>query len=168
MRQSINLMPTSLSNCRSELSYLQLAVVLFNSNDLHLQVDAQWQLLDSNTRSGWLEVAEVLTVDTVELGELGLHVGQKDGGLNYMLQRRVGGVQDVADILNHLLSLLSNGGIGRQWLVLWGVWNLTRNVDKTIDLDSLGVRGSWWWSGSGFNWSNKVSLSHSECVLGST
>lgn len=148
------------------MSYLQLAVVLFNSNDLHLQVDAQWQLLDSNTRSGWLEVAEVLTVDTVELGELGLHVGQKDGGLNYMLQRRVGGVQDVADILNHLLSLLSNGGIGRQWLVLWGVWNLTRNVDKTwalveeldkvkklhtIDLDSLGVRGSWWWSGSGFN-----------------
>lgn len=125
--------PTYIRIARTLLSlyYLQLVLVLLDGNDFHLQVNAQWQFSDGDTGSSWLEVTEVLTVDTVEFGELSLHISQEDVGLHNVLQRGVGSIQNVTDILNHLLSLLSNGGVSRQWLVVWGVRNLARNVDKT-------------------------------------
>lgn len=112
-------------------SDLQLVVVLLDGNNLHFQVDTQRQCLDGNARSGRLVDVEVLAVDTVELSELSGHVGQEDVGLDDVVQRRVGSFQDVGDVLDHLLGLLSNGGGTRQRLVLSSVWDLAGDVDET-------------------------------------
>lgn len=112
----------------------QVGLLLFNGNNFHLQVNTQWQFLDGDTRSSRLVLAEVLAVNQVELSKLSLHVGQKDVGLHNVVQRRVGGLQDISHILDHLLSLFGNSGVTWQWLVLGGVGNLARNVNETYNL----------------------------------
>lgn len=122
---------STISNSSLTIQNLQLAVVLLDGHNLQLQVHTQWQFLDCNARSGWLVLREVLSVDSIELSELGLHVGQKDVCLDNVLQRRVRGLQDGGNILDHLLGLLGDGWVLAQWLVVWGVRNLARDVDET-------------------------------------
>lgn len=84
----------SIYTCWS-LVHLQLVGVLLDGNNFHFQGNAQWQLLDGNARSGGLVLAEVFGVNGVKLSELSRHVSQEDVGLNNVLERRVGGIQDV-------------------------------------------------------------------------
>lgn len=76
-------------------------------------------------------LVEVLGVDRVELSELSVHVSQENVGLDNVLERGVGSIQNVGDVLDHLLSLFSNGWVAWQRLVLWSVRNLARNIDET-------------------------------------
>lgn len=131
---------------------LQLRVLLFDGDGFHFQQHAQGQLLHCHTRtSGQVGVGvEVLAVHFVEQGELVVHVGQKDGVFDDVVQRRIRRFQDVFDVLDHLFGSSFHRGIG-QGLVFRSVRDLARHVDEAVNLDSLRVRRSGGRSSSGLD-----------------
>lgn len=70
---------------------------------------------------------EVLGVDNVEVGKV-VHVSEEDVDLDGLVETGTSSLQDVLNVLDTLLSFGTDGSFN--WLTLWGVWDLTRDIDE--------------------------------------
>ena len=67
-------------------THLQPGVIFFHGDTLHLDVDAQWQLLDCNTRTRRFVLVKIFGIAAVESSKLTLHIGQKHSIFDDMVQ----------------------------------------------------------------------------------
>lgn len=111
--------------------------LVVESNSLDFNGDTKRKSLDCNKRSSRLALGEVLAVNLVDLGEL-TNVNNKNIGLNNLINRRSRSFKDGLEVLENLAGVDLNV-VRLNELAFRSQWDLTRNVDKAIDLDSLAV-----------------------------
>ena len=108
---------------------------LFNSNCLDFTQNALWKGLNCHTAPGWFG-CEILSIYFVKCCKIA-HICQEAGGLKYFVKAAACCFQDGANVLAALLSLscdvLCNAAVCRIYRYL------TRCVDNSINLKSLGV-----------------------------